>query len=119
MYKLHIDAVKYLNMLIDQRAPLSDDDYEFMAASIIQATPRSQLPSIHDMEPDDILMDMLAGYMKSADPEDGQAILDYLVNSVVTHYNPIINELINDKMDNSRFAQNQASEDQARWARNR
>jgi hypothetical protein len=119
MYKLNTEAVKYLNMIIDQRTPLSDDDREFMAASIIQATPRPQLPSVHDMEPDDKLLDMLAGYMKSADPDDGQAILDYLVNNIVTYYNPTIDGLIEEKRDSGRFSKMLDREDQARWAKNR
>ena len=108
MYKLHPDCVKFINNHIDMAQPLNDFDYRYIAGSIIQATPRYELPSIHDCERDDKLMDMLAGYMKSSDPADGQDILDYLVNSIVKHYTPTIDGLIDDKIANTATAKKAA-----------
>lgn len=123
MYKLHPDCVKFINNHIDMSQPLNDFDYQFIAGSIIQATPRCELPSIHDCERDDKLMDMLAGYMKSCDPADGQDILDYMVNNIVTHYTPTIDGLIEDKIAMTTAAKNDAKNEhnyqQYKWSKER
>jgi len=111
MLKLHPDAIRYLNLTIDQRSPIDDTDKEFLAASIIQATPRMELPGIDDIDQEGKLLDMVAGYLKSADSFHGQEILNYLAECTVKHYNHTIDELINDKISDSSVA----AEDNARF----
>lgn len=109
--KLSSDAIKFVNNLVDQGTPLNDFDYQYITASIIQATPRSQLPGIHETEKDDQLLDLIAAYMKSHEPADGQDILDYMVTNLVNYYSPTIEDLINDKISETESCKKEAQEE--------
>ena len=99
--KLSKETTMYINNIIDMRSPLTDSDFEYLTASIILATPPKELPAIDDFDYSMKLIDMLAGYMKSLDPDKGQDILDYMANNAVKYFTPVIRELINERYDAS------------------
>jgi hypothetical protein len=100
--KLSNEALMYINNIIDMRTPLTDSDFEFITGNIILATPPAKLPSIDEITDHDMkLTDMLAGYMKTLDPDKGQDILDYMANNAVKYFMPTIKEILDERYENS------------------